>query len=134
MGRKIALGAGSALPVEGKAVMGVPESSEERIAALESQVGLLIETMKEMEKVRTIFSMNSNLNMDGIPVGTVMYATSMRGGMSRLTADTDGYFMGGNKYNSLSSAAEAASGVRRGGWSFWRLPDGRTAKEVFGRD
>ena len=43
----------------------------------------------------------------------------------------DGYYIDNVKYYSLSAAAEAVSGVRRSGWTFWKLVDGTTVKEAF---
>jgi len=43
----------------------------------------------------------------------------------------DGFYVGATRYDSLSAAAEGVSGVRRSGWTFWRMPDDRTVKEVY---
>ena len=50
-----------------------------------------------------------------------------------LSIKHDRYYIGTTGYDSLSSAAEAASGVRRSGWTFWKMPDGRTVKEAYGK-
>lgn len=65
-----------------------------------------------------------------IPEGTVLYGSTH--GLNYFLQVKDGAFWVGDKrYDSLSAAAEAVSGVRRSGWTFWKLPDGRTVKEVF---
>lgn len=68
-----------------------------------------------------------------IPTGTIFVGNSIRNGTLILTVAEDGYYIGELKYGSLSAAAHAASGVRRSGWTFWKLADGRTAKEAFGK-
>ncbi|RLI56702.1 MAG: hypothetical protein DRO87_07760, partial [Candidatus Thorarchaeota archaeon] len=55
------------------------------------------------------------------------------GQMYILRPTPEGFRVGDQIYKSLSAAAEAVSGVRRSGWTFWKLPDGRTAKEAFGK-
>jgi len=65
-----------------------------------------------------------------IPEGTVLYG-STRGLNYFLQVKDGAFWIGDKKYDSLSAAAEAVSGVRRSGWTFWKLPDGRTVKEVF---
>lgn len=70
-------------------------------------------------------------NKEGLPLSTCLIGVT-KGIPYVLTIWTDGkYYVGNKKFASLSAAAEAVSGVRRSGWTFWKLPDGRTAKEVF---
>jgi hypothetical protein len=65
-----------------------------------------------------------------IPEGTVF--TGHTKGLSYfLQAKEGGFYVGITRYDSLSAAAEGVSGVRRSGWTFWKLPDGKTVKEVF---
>jgi hypothetical protein len=65
-----------------------------------------------------------------VPVGTTLIGKT-KNLTFFLTTTEDGYNVGTTKYDSLSAAAEAVSGCRRSGWTFWKLDDGRTAKEVF---
>ncbi len=73
-----------------------------------------------------------NINKDGIPIGTVcLGATEKSPFLYYLTVVVDGYVVGSHKFASLSAAAEAVSFVRRSGWTFWKLIDGRTLKEAY---
>lgn len=51
-----------------------------------------------------------------------------------LTVDAEGkYIVNKKEYSSLSSAAESVGApVRKSGWVFWKLADGRTIKEAYG--
>ncbi len=140
MGEKIALG--TAL-VDGKVTI-APESMtiEERVTALQNQMEELIKAFHIVNSVRIkdkrqheIYDAEfiSNANKDGIPIGLSLMGTSVKGGIHVLTVTTDGYYIGITKYDSLSAAAEAVSGVRRSGWTYWKMPDGRTIKEAFGK-
>lgn len=73
------------------------------------------------------------VNKDGLPLKTSYIGiTSKSPYPYMLLVDIDGTYKVGNKeFTSLSSAAEFVSGVRRSGWTFWRLLDGRTIKEVY---
>jgi len=65
-----------------------------------------------------------------IPEGTVLSGVT-RGVPYYLEVKDGSFFVGITKYETLSAAAAGVSGVRRSGWTFWKLPDGRTVKEVF---
>lgn len=110
-----------------------PESLEDKVAFLEAKVQMLIETMREPRKIEPS-GVRVGYNFDGIPLGISLIGTSQKSGISVMTVHSDGYYLGLNRYDSLSAAAEEASGVRRSGWMFWKLPDGRTVKEACGRD
>jgi hypothetical protein len=72
------------------------------------------------------------LNKDGIPIELVCIGETEKQQFPLcMTVKADNYQVGLNNYLSVSAAAEAVSGVRRSGWAFWKLPDGRTLKEVF---
>lgn len=141
MGMKIPLGA--AVERVGRGVVGNPTTLEERVDALTQQVEELTKAFHAVNSVRVkdkrqaqmynAFMGNQHANTDGIPIGTSLIGTSMRGGIHVLRVQTDGYYIGHTRHDSLSAAAEASSGVRRSGWTFWKLPDGRTAKEAFGK-
>ena len=75
----------------------------------------------------------NDLNKDGIEVGSSFIGESQSTGIFVLTVRGDGYYVGETPYASLSAAAEGVSGVRRSGWTFWKLTDGRTLKEAFRR-
>lgn len=64
-----------------------------------------------------------------LPEGTVLHGTTQ--GMSFFLQVRDGgFWVNNHKYDSLSAAAEAVSGVRRSGWAFWKFADGRSVKEA----
>ena len=112
----------------------------------EDRIYLLEEQMKHMRRVlirlrkehggttapKHIEPVAANLNKDGIPSGTVCIgATEKSHFLYYLTVDGDSYVVGNQPFSSLSAAAEAVSLVRRSGWTFWKLLDGRTLKEAF---
>lgn len=148
MGKKIALG--TALEQVGTAIVEKPATLEERVAALQRHLEELTVAFHAVNSIRikdkrqseaqTIHSTpsmlpdNKNTNYDGIPIGMSLLGISTRGGIHVLTVKTDGYYIGIRKFETLSAAAEFSSGVRRSGWTFWKLPDGRTLKEAFGRE
>jgi hypothetical protein len=118
-----------------------PISLEERVIILQQQVEDLIKAFhiingvnvkdsrrREIHEIDTV-----NTNKDGIPIGISLMGASIKGGIRVLTVNNDGYYIGITKYESLSAAAEAVSGTRRSGWTYWKIPDGRTIKEAFGK-
>lgn len=134
MGKKIALG--SSVSNEA-AVVSQPTSLEEQVLLLQQQIADLTEAFLLSANERRDDNYTSlqfdNANKDGLPIGISLVGHSMRGGTHVLTINEDRYYVGTSGYHSLSAAAEAVSGVRRSGWTFWKLPDGRTAKEAFGK-
>lgn len=139
MGAKIALG--SAIPGTA-ATADEPRTLEEQVAVLRSQVDELVKAFHAVNSVRVKDKRRQEIydafpfttaNKDGIPIGLSLIGSSNNGGVHVLTVNADGYYIGITKYASLSAAAWASSGVRRSGWTFWRLPDGRTVKEAFGK-
>ena len=139
MGKKIPLGT----PVtENIATITQQLTIEERVNALQAQMEELIKTFHAVNNSRikdkrqhAIYesAANTNANKDGIPIGISLVGTSVKGGIHVLTVAADGYYIGINKYDSLSAAAAAASGVRRSGWTFWKTHEQRTVKEAFGK-
>jgi hypothetical protein len=140
MGEKIALG--TAVASSGVAIVGEPVSIEEQISVLQRQVKELMSAFHTVNSLRIKDKRQqaeydnpglANANKDGIPIGTSLVGTSVKGGIHVLTVAMDAYYIGITKFDSLSAAAEAASGIRRSGWTFWKMSDGRTIKEVFGK-
>ena len=137
MGNKIPLGA--AAPAV--AVMAEPASLEEQVAALRQQLEELTKAFHVINSVRVKDKRQQKVygefftetNTDGLPLGVSLVGQSTRGGVHVLTVTEGGYYIGVNRYASLSAAAEASSGVRRSGWTFWKLADGRSAKEAYGK-
>lgn len=123
-----------------------PMGTEEHIANLESRVYHLTNALdslflmvKELRddrdkekdgKLNAVIEINKKENKVAIPEGTVL--TGKTNGLSYFMHVKDGgFYVGITRYDSLSAAAEGISGVRRSGWTFWRLPDGKTVKEAF---
>lgn len=139
MGKKIALASASSSCA---AIVTSPQTLEEKIEALTTQVDnitaafhLINSAHIEDERQSEVFDdlLTGDISRDGIPIGISLVGQSVRGGIHVLTVGTDGYYIGIIKYDSLSAAAEAASGVRRSGWTYWKMPGGQTVKEAFGR-
>jgi hypothetical protein len=140
MGKKIALGATTG--TVNSAIIAQPLTLEEKVCILTRQVEELTKTFNSINNIRIKDKRQQEIynefqlhhaNKDGIPIGLSLVGVSMRGGVHVLTVAADGYYIGTARYESLSSSAEASSGVRRSGWTYWKLPDGRTAKEAFGK-
>lgn len=135
MGNKIALGSALSSTIE----VEEPKTLEEKVDVLTRNVEdltRLIHTMSLSKTRRKDFSKDivfDNANKDGIPTGISLIGSSVKNGIQILTVNIDGYYIGVDKYDSLSAAAEASSGIRRSGWVYWKLPDGRTVKEAFGK-
>jgi hypothetical protein len=123
-----------------------PKSDSEKISILEERVFYLTNALdslfamvkdlrddghkEEDRKINNVIEMNKKENKVEIPEGTVL--TGKTKGLSYfLQVREGGFYVGITRYDSLSAAAEGVSGVRRSGWTFWRLPDGKTVKEMF---
>jgi len=111
-------------------------SPEERILLLEEQMRhmqrVIIKLRKDQHGSPKPALPAANFNKDGIPIGTVCFgATEKSPFLYYLTVDAEGYTVGSTQFASLSAAAEAVSYVRRSGWTFWKLLDGRTLKDAF---
>lgn len=112
-------------------------SPNDRILLLEEQMKHMQRILMRMKKAAAgaplpVPPLAPNINKDGIPVGTLCIgATEKSHFLFYLTVEADGYAVGSQKFASLSAAAEAASLVRRSGWTFWKMLDGRTLKEAY---
>lgn len=127
----VALGRAAAVEA-GVSTVVKPETIEERLAALEAKIELLaksIPTTAKEEKKRGSDD-DPNVNKDGLPFYLNLIGVT-RGTPYVLSVMPDAYYVGNRPYATLSAAAKGVSGVRRSGWTFWKLPNGRTAKEVF---
>jgi len=139
MGDNVPLG--KAAPAAKKAVeTAVPKSVDEKLAAMQYQIDQLAMALnattraglKRQPAVKAS-PVKTTKNKDGVEIGMSLLGYSKRGGIHVLTVCPDGYYIGTLRYRSLSAAAEAASGVRRSGWTYWSYPDGRTVKETLGK-
>lgn len=83
-------------------------------------------------ELNEVIEKNGKEGKDEIPEGTVLVGTT-RGLTYFLQVKDGAFYVGTNKYDSLSGAALGVSGVRRSGWTFWKLSDGRSVKEVYKR-
>jgi len=126
--------------VSNNAVVAVTESKlsdKEMVSILRQQVEYMqavIQKLKAEAKQpsQNAYAAGTEVNKDGIPVGLVCHGvTSKSHFLLFLEVEEDGYIVGATKYDSLSAAAQAVSGVRRSGWTFWKLASGTTLKEAF---
>jgi len=141
MGKKIALGQSTEAPAT--VIAAIPLSLEEKVVLLTKQVEELTKAFHIVNNIRLKDKRQQeihdelgakNINIDKIPIGLSLIGISVLEGIHILTVTADGYYIGETKYNSLSAAAEAVSHVKIDGWIYWKLPDGRTAKEAFRKD
>jgi hypothetical protein len=97
-------------------------------------LGKLNKDIQNIEKKEREFcDAYSDLNRDGLPVGQRLVGVTKGIGYV-LTVTPDSYFVAGKgEFPSLSAAAEAVSGVRRSGWTFWKIMGGggKTVKEAY---
>jgi len=148
MGEKIPLGKSYAAAI-GMSVARGKLSDEERLSVLEQQVvymttiitALRIRLKKGSPRVKVPAEAKEEFvapfgkNKDGLPIGLVCIGETEKNTFPLcMTVAEDGYALGMKTYPSVSAAAEAVSFVRRSGWTFWKVPDGRTLKEVFKKE
>ena len=131
--KEVALGR-AAKADAGVGIVAKPKTLEERVAILEAQIALLVKTISgfngERETRENITKPTAN--KDGIPFNTNLVGIT-KGQPYVLTVREDAYYVGITPYKTLSAAAKGVCGHRKSGWVFWKLLDGRTAKEAFGR-
>ena len=140
MGQKIELGKAHNI---GTGMVSKPKTIDERMNLLEENIACLTRAfnavnsaiVKDARQQELYDNINpiGGLNKDGLPIGISLLGQSTRGGIHVLSVKQDKYYIGTSDYESLSAAAEAASGVRRSGWTFWKVLDGRTIKEAYGK-
>ena len=138
MGQKIKLGKTHNI---GAGIIAKPMTIEEKMTLLDDRLTNLTKAfnainsaiVKDSRQQEEQDNKGAHVNKDGIPIGVSLLGQSTRGGTHVLSIKHDGYYIGVTGYDSLSAAAEVASGVRRSGWTFWRMPDGRTVKEAYGK-
>ena len=115
-------------------------SDSERLRVLEDQVSYMSRVIaalkRELKKANNAYEAEAvpegTLNKHGIPIGTVCTGVTEKSpALFYLTVLEDGYQVGSKIYESLSAAAQHISGVRRSGWTFWKLSTGLTLKEVY---
>lgn len=126
---------GKAAPKSGVGLAVKPKTAEQKVEMLEAIVSSLMDANAKLRGKRRSRESNAYegqpTNRHGIPIGMSLLGLT-KWGARILTVAEDGYYIGLDRYNSLSAAAEATSGIiRKSGWVFWKLPDGRTAKQVF---
>jgi len=106
---------------------------EERVHYLTNAIDSLFAVIKELA-AKDNRGLNEIIDQkksdEVIPEGTILTGTT-RGVNYFCQVKKDGFYVGVTKYPSLSAAAEGVSGVRRSGWTFWKLPNDKTVKEVY---
>lgn len=123
-----------------------PQTDHDRLIASEAQIITLTKSLDALWSVvkaltdavskksdvdlKTVIEEKKKEGKAEIPEGTILWGTT-RGMNFFLTVQHGGFYVGTTRYDSPSAAAEAVSGVRRSGWAFWKLPDGKTLKEAF---
>lgn len=135
--KEVALGQ-AAIVESGVGTTAKPASLEERVAILETKIDMILKMLaangisERVEEMDLDDNKPADKNKDGIPIDLHLIG-STKGQVFLLSVRPEAYYIGNTPYRSLSAAATAVRGTRVSGWVFWRLPDGRTAKEVFAR-
>jgi hypothetical protein len=125
-----------------------PQTQEERINLIEIkmiQLALSIESIHSIIKklrgradAKRDYAISEKIEKTKsdmkIPEGTVLVGITK--GISYYCEVKNGaFYIGITRYPTLSAAAAGVSGVRRSGWTFWKLSggkhNGKTVKEVF---
>lgn len=140
MSKKIALGQGVEKTYVGTVSTEDPGPIEERLNLIEARMDTIANWIGSLEGHSAAIVPTpapvDNPNKDGLPIGLALVGTT-KGVQHVLVTGQDTYtvvplFDGPtHSYPSLSAAAEAVSGVRRSGWTFWKVEDGRSIKEAF---
>lgn len=84
----------------------------------------------EDERLNGIIEEKTKANKMELPEGTELHGKTKSVNFFCVVRD-GGFYVGITRYDSLSAAALGVSGVRRSGWTFWKLPNGKTVKEVY---
>jgi hypothetical protein len=142
MGRTLELGKGR------KDIVGVlarPQSVEDRITILESQLKAMTHAFYSVRRVlekekgdrgedayNPGIPPDAAINKDGIPINTTLMGITEFAPYI-LTVGNDGlYYVNNVPYPSLSAAAAAVGApLRKSGWRFWKTLDGSSVKEVY---
>ena len=123
----------------GTAMLIQPNSVADRVELLEKKLEAMTKAffvarkslLKKNIDEEAHANFDPNTNKDGLPYNTCYIGTS-QGIPYILTVDATGrYLVADQVFSTLSAAAQAVSGVRRSGWVFWKLLDGRTIKDVY---
>ena len=104
-----------------------------KIASMSEMLYMFRKSINSRARSREQQNDDGILNSDGIPTNTCYVGFSKVSEYPFiLTVGNDGkYKVGDIMFPSLSASAEHVSGVRRSGWTFWKLLDGRTLKEAY---
>lgn len=137
--KEIALGKGVAS--SGVAAIKKPQTVEDRLTALEEKIHAItiafhatrnMLAKKESPEVKADPHFGQQpTNKDGVPLNSTLIGITKGVPYILVVNELGEYLVGNNKYHSLSAAAEAVSGVRRSGWTFWKTAEGITVKEAF---
>jgi len=125
-----------------------PQTQEEKINTMENRINQLalsidslhsiIKKLRDRASARKDYAISEKIEKTKsdmkIPEGTVLVGVT-RNVPYYCEVKNGAFYIGITKYPTLSAAAEGISGVRRSGWTFWKLSggkhDGRTVKDVF---
>lgn len=133
MGEKIELGKAIGT---GVGMVSSPQTLNERILNLEKRIADLTAVFNEINNVRLKSKRQEEEYNDiynSIPKGTRLLGKLVDGVTYFMITDTNGYFVGTQKYDSLSLAASEINKKPINGDTFWTLTDGRTVKEAYGK-
>ena len=108
---------------------------EDKVSELEAKVAAMAEMFYRLRKSKCSVEDRPKVavNKEGIPLNS-HYIGTVRGIELPyvLHVNNEGkYFIGSEEFSSLSAAAEAVSGVRRSGWTFWHDFTGKSLKELY---
>ena len=125
-----------------------PQTQDERIDLIESRVNQLalsidsihsiIKKLRDKADAKKDYAISEKIEKVKsdmkIPEGTILVGIT-RGVSYYCEVKNGAFYVGITRYPTLSAAASGVSGIRRSGWTFWKLSggkhNGKTVKEVF---
>lgn len=125
-----------------------PQTQEEKINTMENRINQLalsidslhsiIKKLRDRASARKDYAISEKIEKTKsdmkIPEGTVLVGLT-RNVPYYCEVKNGAFYIGITRYPTLSAAAEGVSGVRRSGWTFWKLSggkhNGKTVKEIF---
>lgn len=125
-----------------------PQSLDERVSSVEQRINQIALSLDSIHSIMKRLRDKANARKDyaiaqsiekvksdmKIPEGTVLIGIT-RGVPYYCEVKNGAFYVGITQYSTLSAAAEGVSGVRRSGWTFWKMSggkhNGKSMKDIF---
>lgn len=125
-----------------------PQSLDARVGSMEQRINQMALSLDSIHSIMKRLRDKANVRKDyaitksiekvkadmKIPEGTVLIGIT-RGVPYYCEVRNGAFYVGITQYPTLSAAAEGVSGVRRSGWTFWKMSggkhNGKSVKDIF---